>query len=123
MNKAYRFCNNGNAYLDSEELRDLRDFQKEMNLSPLNGGKDNRAGTRLEDGILVLYSFWTAIACQTPDGKFHRLWNDWSATAINHVSAFGWNIGKKDWMNTPVESLYQIKKAQQQMRAKQCLTA
>lgn len=48
MNGAHRFCNNGNAYLDSEELRDLRDFQKGMNLNPLNGGRGNRAGTRRE---------------------------------------------------------------------------
>lgn len=93
------------SHLGSDEVSELRRWQKAHELQPVKGARGNRCGHVVIDGIDVLISYKTSVACRTPDGRYHRLWGDWSATTAGHVSAFGWNEGKAEWQKTEVEDL------------------
>lgn len=57
----------------------------------------------------ILISYETSVAYINGKG-FHRLWDRYSVTTMNHINAFrmeyGLNkISKKEWMNLEVETL------------------
>lgn len=56
---------------------------------------------------VFLQSYETIVAMIDNQGNFRRLWAGYSATTLNHVSAFlrlyGLHgIGKKEWLNLPL---------------------
>ena len=58
------------------------------------------------DGILVAYK--TQVARIAPDGSFHRLWSDYSATTMRHINKFREahglpRITKAQWEEMEVE--------------------
>ena len=63
--------------------------------------------------VKLLVSYKTVVAYINRDG-FHRTWNDWSLTTMNHIKAFCyeygitnnmWSLNKKWWMSLPIEPL------------------
>lgn len=93
------------CHLAPDERTSLHRWQREHGLERLEGARGDRAGVLDVEGVEVLVSYQTAVACRTPDGEFHRLWGNWSRTTADHVTAFGWRICKADWLRTPVEEL------------------
>lgn len=49
------------------------------------------------NGLKVLRSYDTDVAYYDADGKFHKLWDGWSATTGRHIKAFGGPASKKEW--------------------------
>lgn len=85
-------------------------FVKEKILNPTYGQKSfyGKAYTFEKDGNIYLRSYETVVAKIDNAGKFHRLWNAYSATTQNHINSFretmGMNrISKKEWVAMPVE--------------------
>ena len=79
---------------------------KKLYLSPINGRKSfyNKAYVEfMSDGTLVCYSYNTPVA-RWKSGKFERLWDDYSATTMNHINSFaaycGINKGGKKWWDS-----------------------
>ena len=69
-------------------------------------GHSNRAIEVHHNGMRFLISYWTIVAYEDSEGKFHRLWDGYSQTTVkNHVAIFGHNFSKKEWEALPVESL------------------
>lgn len=69
-----------------------------------------KAKTRIENGGIVLRSYDTDVAMIDGNGNFHRLWNGYSRTTMNHVNDFRREHGlemlnKKAWDNIPCENL------------------
>lgn len=56
-----------------------------------------------DDGTIELKSYNTIVA-RIRNGKFERLWDDYSATTMNHINAFvdafGISGGGKAWWNS-----------------------
>ena len=56
-----------------------------------------------DNGVVELKSYDTIVA-KIVDGKFYRLWNDYSATTMRHINAFidkyGISGGGKAWWNS-----------------------
>ena len=85
---------------------------KKIKLNPHGIQKSFYNKARIEDwgSIKVLISYKTAVAYIDCKGNFHRLWDDWSVTTMNHINAFRAEYGmskmfKKDWMKLNVEHL------------------
>lgn len=80
-------------------------------LTPIDGRKSfyGKAIVIEKNGNIVLKSYDTYVAVITPDGVFHRTWDDWSSTTGRHVKAFaywyhrGWKPNKSDWDSLQVE--------------------
>ena len=56
----------------------------------------------------VLTSYTTEVCYIDNAGMFHRLWNGYSVTTMNHINEFRQQNGleklnKKEWLNIPVE--------------------
>lgn len=59
----------------------------------------------LSNGVRLLQSYSTIVACINTSGKLVKLWNDWSATTGRHLSAFSADYrGKKDWLKMPFDN-------------------
>lgn len=41
-----------------------------------------------EDGTIKLVSYYTVVARVTPDGVFHKMWDNWSVSTANHIRMF-----------------------------------
>ena len=66
--------------------------------------------TEYGNGEKYLKSYQTTVAMIDSKGKFHRLWDGYSATTSKHVSDFMRLYGlqaicKKEWLVLPVEKL------------------
>ena len=64
--------------------------------------------------VKVLISYKTEVAYIDGKGNFHRTWDEWSATTMNHIKAFCkeygigdnmWSHNKKWWLSLPVDNL------------------
>ncbi len=84
---------------------------KQFNLTPNDSHKSfygKAKVTEYSDSLIVLTSYKTEVA-RIENGKFIRMWNDYSATTMRHVNAFIalYGIdggGKKWWESLPVDS-------------------
>lgn len=79
-------------------------------LKPTNGRKSfyGKATVELLNGKKLLKSYNTEVALIDENGTFHRLWDGYSATTMNHVNSFLDSEGidgggKKWWIAQPVE--------------------
>ena len=66
------------------------EFVKCYELEPRNGRKSFYGKAKVyidKDNNEYLYSYGTPVICWK-DGKFHRLWNDWTSTTGNHIKSF-----------------------------------
>lgn len=79
-------------------------------LAPYGTQKDfyGKAVVDFTDKGQVLYSYNTAVAMFDTKGKFHRLWDGYSATTQKHVNAFRQHahhtaLTKKEWLSLAVE--------------------
>lgn len=85
---------------------------RKIKLNPHGIQKSFYNKARIEDwgSIKVLISYKTTVAYIDSKGNFHRLWDDWSVTTMNHINAFRAEYGmskmyKKDWMELNVDHL------------------
>ena len=76
---------------------------KTFELRPINGRKSFYGKTSViekDNGDIELRSYNTIVA-RIRNGKFERLWDDYSATTMNHINAFidyyGIVGGGKSW--------------------------
>lgn len=83
---------------------------QEKVLKPTYGQKSfyGKAHTFEKDGKIYLRSYETIVAVIDNSGKFHRLWDNYSATTQNHINSFRETLGlkrisKKEWVAMPVE--------------------
>lgn len=60
--------------------------------------RGNAYAIREEDGTVNLVSYATVVARVTPDGEFHKMWDDWSASTANHIRMFA-NEYAPEWLN------------------------
>jgi hypothetical protein len=72
--------------------------------------RTNAFWTETANGIKYLVSYETIVACIDKVGKFHRFWNDYSATTMNHINKFCNLFGvsgysKKEWESLNTESV------------------
>lgn len=78
-----------------------------------NGTKTTRKNafwTETKNGIKYLVSYTTIVASIDTDGNFHRFWNDYSVTTMNHINRFCELFGirgysKADWNKLTVEKV------------------
>lgn len=61
-----------------------------------------------KSGMWILRSYKTDVCGIDECRRFHRFWDDWSATTAKHIAAFCSQFGipvfnKRDWENLPVE--------------------
>lgn len=68
-----------------------------------------KAEVEARGDALVLYSYGTEVARIDGSGKLVRVWPDYSATTLRHVSAFAryygvrdTNLSKSEWQKMPV---------------------
>ena len=88
---------------------------KKIKLNPHGIQKSFYNKAYIEDwgGVKILISYKTAVAYIDSKGNFHRLWDDYSVTTMNHIKAFCYeydiinmrDANKKWWTNLPVDSL------------------
>ena len=90
--------------LTSEDLKDLRNYQKDL----LGKAGYIRFDTRalLNVQTKTLKSYYTDV-CTVRDGKLVRLWDGWSSTTAKHVDMFCDyyklpRVCKKDWLAMPI---------------------
>ena len=91
-------------YLKGTDIKELRADAKRR----VENGKETylsgfRATTRTESRGLVLRSYNTDVAYFDHDGKFHKTWDDYSATTLKHVNLFREKRGlapmnKREWI-------------------------
>lgn len=91
------------GYLDSDDIRDLRKYQKAQKIEKRLG---DRAIVVVYEEHPTLISYWTQVCC-VKAGKLIRLWDDWSSTTAKHISLFCREYGlrapsKKEWMAMPI---------------------
>ena len=58
--------------------------------------------TVYDDGTEILRSYQTDVLAKGPDGMYHRLWDDWSATTGRHIKAFS-GLSKAEYLALPYE--------------------
>lgn len=59
----------------------------------------------LSNGVRLLQSYSTIVACINTSGKLVKLWDDWSATTGRHLSAFSADYrGKASWTKLPFDN-------------------
>lgn len=106
-NKEYRAkvaTYGGFDYLNRTEEKELRrDAKVRVELNNETYLSGFRATTRLEPYGLVLRSYNTDVAYFSNDGKFHKMWDDYSATTLKHINLFRKNKGlaplnKREWV-------------------------
>jgi len=99
-------------YLDSSELRRLRQFYKNLETLPhytvIESDDRHALVYDQENGNVVLFSYWTHVADVTAAGRLVRVWDDWSATTAKHVKRLCQYCGisypnKKEWLAMPTE--------------------
>lgn len=89
---------------------------KKIKLDPHGIQKSFYGKAKVEDlgTIKILISYNTAVAYIDARKNFHRLWNDYSLTTMNHIKAFCyeygiipnlWSANKKWWLSLPVDNL------------------
>ena len=81
-----------------------------FDLSPANGRKSfyGKAKVKQSEKETILQSYNTEV-CKLVNGRFVRLWGDYSSTTLNHINAFRTLYGlpcmnKKEWIETEVNS-------------------
>lgn len=84
-------------------MRTIKNFVRECDLYPIDGTVSFYGKARVitcKDGSVYLRSYDTIVG-KIKDGRFHRLWDGYSATTIRHVNAFiafhGIQGGGKAW--------------------------
>ena len=63
---------------------------KIYDLKPINGRKsfNGKASVIEHDNGVVELKSYNTIVCRIVNGSFERLWDDYSATTMNHINAF-----------------------------------
>lgn len=61
------------------------------------------------NGKIILTSYTTEVCSIDENGHFHRLWNGYSVTTMNHINEFRRQNGlealsKKEWLTLPTET-------------------
>lgn len=79
---------------------------KKITLTPIDNRKsfyDKAIAIEHDNGVIELKSYDTIVA-KIVDGRFYRLWDDYSVTTMRHVNAFldkyGISGGGKAWWNS-----------------------
>ena len=106
-NKEYRAkvaTYGGFDYLSRTEEKELRrDAKVRVELNNETYLSGFRATVRREYYGTVLRSYQTDVAYFSNDGKFHKMWDDYSATTLKHINLFRKNKGlaplnKREWV-------------------------
>lgn len=106
-NKEYRAkvaTYGGYDYLSRAEEKELRrDAKVRVELDNETYLSGFRATVRREYYGTVLRSYQTDVAYFDHDGKFHKTWDDYSATTLKHINLFRKNKGlaplnKREWV-------------------------
>lgn len=74
-------------------------------LIPMNGRKSfyGKAKVIEAGGWKFLQSYDTIVCGVDSSNGFHRFWDGYSLTTMNHIKSFRGGMSKKDWDSFPVE--------------------
>ena len=92
-------------YFTSDELKDLREYQKSFSL-PVEYKHGRMIILKVSENEHALISYYTHVAT-VKDGKLYRHWNSWSATTSKHVGELCERYGlprpnKAEWLKMEV---------------------
>ena len=99
-----------NKYMDSNDLKEMRQEYKEIKAEKKAFVLDNFGGRALiipvENGY-ILQSYYTKVAIYR-NGEFFKTWNGYSVTTLKHINAFRkWinlpALSKREWIELPNE--------------------
>lgn len=74
---------------------------------PTNGRKSfyGKAKAIMKNGWTFLQSYNTIVCGVDSSNGFHRFWDGYSLTTMNHIKSFRGGMTKKDWDSSPVENI------------------